>query len=338
VTDKISSVLVPGAAGPAGINTIKSLKLGGYQGSIVATDSSELAAGFFLASSHYVMPEVSHRELYAEKLLALVSRESVQVLMPSSGYDVYAYSELKKELEEKKAFPVVSSRDSLEVCRDKLLTYTSLAHDFKDSLPFTTTDPDKIACFPAMAKPRFGKGSRDVIRIDDEKDMQYVVSKYEEMIFQEFLPGEEFTVDVMSDLKGKPIIAVPRLRLQTKAGISTRGKIIRDAKLESLCKRIVQTIGIIGPSCVQVKASSDGEFKLVEVNPRMGGGTIFTTLAGANFPKMILDMVSGNEITEPTISEITVVRYFDEIIADEGTTDGTTGRGTSMNSMLNRSS
>jgi carbamoyl-phosphate synthase large subunit len=282
------------------------------------------------------MPEVSQRELYAEKLRAVVSSESVQVLMPSSGYDVYAYSELKKELEAKGAFPVVSSRDSLEICRDKLLTYTSLASGFKDSLPFTTTDPDKIACFPAIAKPRFGKGSRDVIRIEDEKDLQYVVSKYEEMIFQELLPGDEYTVDVLSDLKGKPIIAVPRLRLQTKAGISTRGKIVRNAELESLCKRIAEKIGIIGPSCVQVKASSEGIFKLVEVNPRMGGGTFFTTLAGANFPKMILDMVGGNEITEPTISEITVVRYFDEIIVSDGATNGKFSQGISVNAIVNR--
>jgi hypothetical protein len=43
----------------------------------------------------------------------------------------------------------------------------------------------------------------------------------------------------------------------------------------------------------------DGIIKLIEVNARLGGGTIFTALAGANFPKMILDMV-----------QITAVRIF----------------------------
>lgn len=322
VVDKVSCVLVPGAAGPAGINTIKSLRLGGYKGSIIATDSSELAAGFYLASGHYVMPEVNYRELYAEKLLALVSREKIQVLMPSSGYDIYSYSELKKELEREGAFPVVSSRESLEVCRDKLLTFTSLFQNFKDALPFTTADPGKIPSFPVIAKPRFGKGSRDVIKIDDENDLRYVLSKYRDMIFQEFLSEEEYTIDVLSDLGGRPIIAVPRLRLQTKAGISTRGRIVRNAQLESLCKDIAGSIGIVGPSSIQVKRSWDGLLKLVEVNPRMGGGTIFTALAGANFPKMIIDMVNGNEIVEPTISDITVIRYFDEIVIDHESASG----------------
>jgi carbamoyl-phosphate synthase large subunit len=46
----------------------------------------------------------------------------------------------------------------------------------------------------------------------------------------------------------------------------------------------------------------------------MGGGTIFTTLAGANFPSMILDMIKGNKPVIPTIKEITVLRYYEEII------------------------
>ena len=59
------------------------------------------------------------------------------------------------------------------------------------------------------------------------------------------------------------------------------------------------------------------QFRLVEINPRLGGGTIFTTLAGANFPKMILDLAEGKKINPPKISEITVFRYFEEIVLDE---------------------
>lgn len=317
--ENVTCVLVPGAAGPAGINTIKSLRMGDYKGTIIATDSSELAAGFFLASDYSVLPEVRYRQQYADRLLELVSRKKVQVLMPSSGYDVYSFSELSQQLEEIGARTVVSERKSLEICRDKLLTYNHLVGTFKGALPFTTTNPDRIPGFPVIAKPRFGKGSKDVIRVDDESDLQYVVSKYPDMIFQDLLPGEEHTVDVLSDLEKEPILAVPRVRMQTKAGISTRGRIVRDEKLESLCKRIAGLIGITGPSCIQVKVSSDGLPKLVEVNPRLGGGTIFTTLAGANFPKLILDMIEGREIEKPKISEVTVVRYFNEIVIPDST-------------------
>lgn len=49
----------------------------------------------------------------------------------------------------------------------------------------------------------------------------------------------------------------------------------------------------------------------------MGGGTIFAALAGANFPALILDMVNEKEIVKPSFSEITIIRYFEEIVIDK---------------------
>jgi carbamoyl-phosphate synthase large subunit len=139
--------------------------------------------------------------------------------------------------------------------------------------------------------------------------------KFENMIFQEYLPGTEYTVDVLSDLNEKPIMAIPRIRLDTKAGISVKGKIVRNSMIENLCKNTAETLGIRGPSCIQLKESVNGELKIIEINPRFGGGTIFTTLAGANFPAMLLELVSNNNnLVIPEVTEITVLRYFEEIV------------------------
>jgi len=318
---KIKSVMVPGAAAPAGINTIKSLKLASYKGKIIATDSSNLAAGFFMATSHEVMPEACNEKEYKKRLFEVVKKYGVQVLMPSSGFDIYEYSKYRKELQEEfGAVAVVSDPESLEVCRDKALTFETL--DGKFETAFTTRDPNKVKAFPVIAKPRFGKGSENIFKLDDEKDLAYVTSKFKEgtMIFQEYLAGQEYTIDVLSDLDKKPLLSVPRIRLQTRGGISTVGRIKRDKKIESECLRIAKHIGIRGPCCIQMKEISkeDPTPRLIEINPRMGGGTIFTTLAGANFPSMILEMVAGAKKLEmPTISEITVARYFEEVIVRE---------------------
>jgi carbamoyl-phosphate synthase large subunit len=320
-TNIIKSVMVPGAAAPAGINTIKSLNLANYKGRIIATDSSNLAAGFFMATSHEVMPEVFKEEEYRKRLFEVVQKYGVQVLMPSSGFDIYEYSKYRQELQEEYgAVAVVSDPKSLEICRDKALTFETL--DGKFDTPFTTRDPNKVKSFPVIAKPRLGKGSEDIFKLDDEKDLAYVTSKFEEdtMIFQEYLAGQEYTIDVLCDLDKKPLLAVPRIRVKTRGGISTVGTIKRDKKIESECLRIAKHIGIRGPCCMQMKEISkeDPTPRLIEINPRMGGGTIFSTLAGANFPSMILEMVAGARKLElPKISEITVARFFEEIIIKE---------------------
>jgi carbamoyl-phosphate synthase large subunit len=235
--------------------------------------------------------------------------------MPSSGYDIYHYSKNKRKLLNLGALPVVSDENTMEICRDKMKTYRHLSKKF--DLPVTTLNSKEISGFPLIAKPRYGKGSKGITKIENALDLKYSLSKQDELIFQEYLPGTEYTIDVLSDLDGDPIIAVPRIRVQTKAGISTVGKIVADEKISETCKSIAKYLKIKGPCCIQMKESNDGTLKLVEVNPRLGGGTIFTTLAGANFPAMILDMVRGKRIRIPKISEITVVRYFEEIVVED---------------------
>ena len=311
----VNTVLVPASGGPAGINTIKSLRKGGFYGDIVATDASALSAGFSLASSHAVMPVASNEDSFFMKLVEVIQKNKVDILMPTSQTDGLVYSKRRADLGKLGALAVISDVKAMKTCIDKLMLYNALSGKF--NLPYTTTDPDAVSKFPVIAKPRSGKGSRDIFQIRDEEELDYIISRHSDMIFQEYLPGTEYTIDVLSDLNGNAIIAVPRIRLETKGGISTKGKVIHHPELQETSMQIAESIDIRGPCCIQMKESRGGQLKLVEVNPRLGGGTIFATLAGANFPKMIIDMAEGKKITAPDFSDITVIRYFEEIVMTE---------------------
>ena len=309
-----STILVPGASAPAAINTIKSLKMVKYPVRIVSSDTNPISAGFYMSDIHELLPEVESKS-YLPKLFELITKYKISILMPSSGYDIYHFSKNKDKLLKLGALPVVSDENTMEICRDKMQTYNQLSNRF--DLPVTTLDSKEISGFPIIAKPRYGKGSKGIFKIENAIDLKYAISKQNDLIFQEYLPGTEYTIDVLSDLDGEPLIAVPRIRVQTKAGISTVGKIVTNKKISETCKSIAKDLKIKGPCCIQMKESDDGVLKLVEVNPRLGGGTIFTALAGANFPAMILDMATGKRIKIPKISEITVVRYFEEIVVKD---------------------
>ena len=229
--------MIPGASAPAGINTIKSLRLSDFSGKILSTDSNSLSAGFYLSDYYEVIPEAEADD-YLEVLLNIIDKYNIEVLMPSSGYDIFPFSEFKSKLKKHGVVPVVSDRKILEICRDKLSTFDYLNKFF--TLPHTTLNPDEIDTYPVIAKPRYGKGSRDVVKIHDEQEKKYINSRYPNMIYQEFLPGDEYTIDVMSDLEGNPIISVPRVRLQTKSGISTKGKVVLDNELIEESMKIVK--------------------------------------------------------------------------------------------------
>ena len=91
---------------------------------------------------------------------------------------------------------MVSEFESIEICYDKMMTFQKL--DGKFDLPFTTTDPDQILEFPIIAKPRREKGGYGLMIIEHENHLrQGATSRFQDMIFQEYLPGVEYTIDVL---------------------------------------------------------------------------------------------------------------------------------------------
>jgi len=87
-------------------------------------------------------------------------------------------------------------------------------------MPETGRDPASWPRFPCFVKPVFGKGSRDSHRCANRSELEHYCAQHQDMLIQEYLPGEEYTVDVLSDLAGVPRFAVPRARLETKDGIT----------------------------------------------------------------------------------------------------------------------
>ena len=85
----------------------------------------------------------------------------------------------------------------------------------------------------------------------DKKDLMFYGSKVNRPIIQEFVSATEITVDALNDLQGHFIYAVPRIRTETKGGLSIKGVVFRDDALLTQIKRITEALPIIGPSNIQ---------------------------------------------------------------------------------------
>lgn len=312
------TVLIPGAGGAAGVGAMRSLRQAGFEGRLVATDADETAAGLYLADEGYVVPRAAE-DGFRDAARGVISDAGVDVVLPTTGFDLPHYAALRDELAAAGVTVVVSDPAALERCTDKLAFHEALAEDHP--LPRTATDPDALDSYPCFVKPVAGKGSRGIARCDDRAAAVAAMDRDEPMLVQEFLPGEEYTVDVLSDLDGDPVLAVPRVRVATKGGISVKGRTVRDPEMQATCLAVAADLGLAGPSCMQLKRDADGRAKLIEVNPRLGGGTIFATLAGVNLPSLTLSLARGENITTVDHEEIVVSRFFDEVIVE---TDGLT--------------
>ena len=142
-----------------------------------------------------------------------------------------------------------------------------------------------------FAKPRMELGgSRGATICEGFERAGMLEKNYGDVIYQEHLSGQEYTIDVLCDMESNPLIAVPRKRLQTKEGISTKAEIVKNNFIEKACFDICKYLKLKGPICLQMKEDKNGIPKFVEINPRFGGSTYFSTLAGVNFLEIMEDM------------------------------------------------
>jgi len=305
----MKNILLTCAGGPAAIGVIKSLRDIDFKGKIVTIDSDPLSAGGFLSDLNYVVP-LFDNPTYWETVVEIIVKEEINLILPTGDADIVHFATHKKILETKGINVHMSDLDSINICQNKDEFYYKCNAEFP--LPFTTTnihDFDFTKEFKIIAKPKRGSGSRGIEVYNSYGEFPHE-KDYSGYIFQEYLPGKEYTVDVLSDLEGNVLTCVVRERVQVKGGISVKGKVIRNIQIETMCSDLAKYLNLKGPVCIQLKEDKDGNPKFIEVNPRFGGGTYFTTLAGVNFMDIIVNKPSV--ISEP--KEITVVRYFNEIV------------------------
>jgi carbamoyl-phosphate synthase large subunit len=304
---------LPGGGGDAAIGALRSLRQAGFQGRIVSTDANPLSSGLYLADSHEVLPEIKDPSFF-DRALALIERERVDVIFPTSGFDTLIYSQRKAELEKRGVVVAMSDWPAVETCIDKWKFYQRTHARFP--LPVTSLDPETRTEFPCFVKPVRGKGARGVAKCADSRELAQQLARRDDLVIQDYLPGDEYSIDVLSDLEGRPLVAVPRVRIAVKEGICVKGRVVRDAEIEKACLDLAEYLKLRGPSCMQMKRDASGQPRFVEVNPRMGGATIFATLAGVNIAALLVELAQGRPVSVEPFREITVLRYYEEIVLD----------------------
>lgn len=307
------NILLSGAGGASAIGAIKSLRMSDPTVKIIATDSNPLSAGFHLADRLYVVSP-SNDKMFMTDIYNIIEVENVDLIMPTSGHDILPLSANKSKLEEMGVTCFFSDYSVVRVCDSKYKFYNMIGDKFP--IPTYSLHQNVIEDYPVFVRPDCGKGSRDTYLCHTEESVIHVMAKHKRMLVCEYLPGTEYTIDILSTLDSTPICAIPRERVEVKAGISSKGKVIIDGQIEGLCMTLAGFLRLKGPSCIQMKRDKDGNLKFIEANARMGGGTIMSTLAGVNIPELILKLYNNETLSEDdlTFKDTTVLRYYEEIV------------------------
>jgi carbamoyl-phosphate synthase large subunit len=180
----------------------------------------------------------------------------------------------------------------VEICSDKILTYRALTKAGIDT-PVTWTWAQamrqRVHRFPYFLKPRAGSAAKGNYVVRNKDELAVFGRRVREAIVQEFVPGIEYTLDVYTGLDGVPRCAVPRRRLEVRTGEVSKGIVVKDPAIMEIGCRVAEVLGECrGVVTVQCIAANARKIRVIEMNPRFGGGAPLGIHAGADFPRWIL--------------------------------------------------
>ncbi len=142
---------------------------------------------------------------------------------------------------------------------------------------------------------------------------------------QRLMGGPEFSIDLLCDLDGRCLNAIPRTMIESKGGESIKGMTIRDDELIEHGRSVAEKLRLVGPANVQCFREPDGRLLITDVNPRFGGGFPLPLAAGSRYPELAIALANG-ERPEPRLGDfregVVMTRFFSDVCLVPGR-DGT---------------
>ena len=277
---------------------------------IIGVDSDPNSIGFNFCDKSYVVPNATQKT-FLKKIIQICNKEKPNVILPSIEEEIIKLSKNRKIFEEKNILILSPEFNISKICADKLQTREKfLAHKIPTYGIFSNNTH-----FPCIIKPQFGRGGKDVFKVNNSEELKFYRKKIKKPIITEFLRGEEYSVDILADLDSVPISIIPRKRIKTESGISTVGKTKNDQQIIKYCKKIVEEFHLVGPSCIQCFKHGNN-IKFTEINNRFGGGSILSIYADPSIIKNMARIIRGQKpIKNSKFKEgLTMTRYYSELI------------------------
>lgn len=273
----------------------------GVAGKLFTTDMTSASPAIYKADVGLTVPPVGRLE-YIPALLDIVKAHKIDLLVPLTDVDLRSLARQRARFADLGCTVMIGSEEAITLCRDKARINQVLEQAGLATInTYTVAEFRARPFYPCFIKPIRGSASIGTAIIRNDKELHAHLSTYGElMLIQEYVPGQEFTVDVYRSRDGQVRCIVPRQRLQVRSGEVEKGITVRDEELMQAGVKMANLLGDIwGVFCLQCRREEQpgSPPRFFEVNPRFGGGAPLSIAAGANLPLYLLQEVLGLPIT-----------------------------------------
>jgi len=264
-------------------------------GNVVVTDVNPLSPAVHAANRAFHVPLATAPD-YIDTILAIAVGEQVSLVVPTIDDELVLFGRAAERFAARGIHVAVSPAPTSALCEDKHATCRYLLDRGVAAAPSWLPDelPAGLA-LPLFIKPRRGRGSVGAFAVRSARELDFFLDYVCDPVVQTYLDGPEFTIDMLCDFTGQPLSIVPRRREVIRAGVTDRGRTVNDPALIRVaqeCAEVLQFAGAVNIQCRVV----DGRPVVFEINPRFSGGIPLTIHAGADLPRMLVDLAAGRRV------------------------------------------
>lgn len=284
---------------------------------IIATDMQLSAPALQVADIKLQVPAV-YDPNYIDITLDICKKHKVNALISLNDLELPILANNKRLFEEFGVKVIVSSPEVIDICFDKYKTAQWIESiGLKSPKTYIRLEDAKKALetgeisFPLFMKPRWGSGSIGLESISDMEDLEIyyniLMKKIkktilatasignEYILIQEKLTGNEYGLDVMNDLDGNNVGVSVKQKLAMRSGETDKAITLDLPDVKQMGEQIGKELRHIGNLDVDIMQRANGDYCILELNPRFGGGFPFSYEAGVNLPKAIIEWIKGKD-------------------------------------------
>jgi predicted ATP-grasp superfamily ATP-dependent carboligase len=322
------SVLVPAVDAPSPTACLRSLGRRGVKTIAFSERKNATAFASRYCDEVVVVPSPADDvSRYKDALLTLAQRDDVRTIIPMREENIYVLSKYRDEFGEHVApfwptfetlrdvhdrvrlidaaeeagvpVPETQLLDNVDNWSRELIAksrYSVLTNDYVDSIPPSKTTKG---------------GSTRYLQPNQEPDLEALRDEMgHDPIVQEYVPGTEYALWALYD-HGDPVATCQKHQIRAfsyAGGTSIFRETIYRSELERLGRALLDHLDWHGFASVQFKRDANtGEFKLMEINPRVWVSIACAIRAGVDFPYYYWRLAGGRPVQ--------ITRQYEEGVA-----------------------
>lgn len=261
------SAFVTGVGGPAGRATAAFLRKRGVPVAVADIRPIPGEEGLVLLPPATVSS-------FKEALRSELGRRGVGLLVPTVTEELTPVAWEREAIRASGCAVFISPFQATRIANDKLLTAKALAQAGV-GVPRSVSGRSRrdildALLFPVLSKPRQGQGGRGIAIYESPRELPEPSA---DRVYQEFLPGEEYDVNLFAEPGGEPSALVVLRKTALRDGRVGDAEGVERADLPEvagLAASASRALALEGPIDINVRRDRQGRPLVLAVNARVG--------------------------------------------------------------------